>query len=193
MATVVGGLISMTVSGCGRDGLTVVSVDGYVFHVPKAHLVQGTIPWLPASQSDGLTFIVNPEAPLEQQISVGIESNAKTCHPTTPPASNQLASACAAASRNGEEVEAQNFDLEKVHRDGDPTQWEYRLKGQGTVVASCSALSDDGEAGLCTSLGHYKDLIYSVGLRDSDVEHLSSIRGKVNSLLLSWETVAASG
>lgn len=177
----------MTISGCSKGASTAVEVDGHVFHVPKAYLVQETISWLPASQSDALRFIINPEAEPEERLRVTIEATARTCHPATPPASNQLASACAAASRGGEEVEDRNFDLEKVLRDGDPTQWEYRLKGQGTVVASCFALSDDGSSGLCTSLGHYKNLVYAVRLRDSDVTRLPSIREKVSDLLSSWE------
>lgn len=178
----------MTTSGCSRGDVAAIEIDGHVFHVPTEHLVQETIPWLPASQSDALRFVINPEAQPQELLRVTIESTARTCNPTTPPASNQLASACAAASGGDEAVgEEQNFNLEKVHRDGDPTQWEYRLKDQGTVVASCFALSDDGSSGLCTSLGHYKDLVYAVRLRDSDVTRLPSIREKVEGLLSSWE------
>lgn len=176
----------MTTSGCSRRDVAAIEIDGHVFHVPEDHLVQETVPWLPASQSDALRFIINPEAEPQELLRVTIESTARTCHPTTPPASNQLASACAAASGD-DEVEDRNFDLEKVLRDGDPTQWEYRLKDRGTVVASCFALSDDGKSGLCTSLGHYKDLVYAVRLRDSDVTRLPSIREKVKGLLSSWE------
>ena len=184
----------MAVSGCNGNGGRTVEIDGHVFHVPKEHLVQGTIPWLPASQSEGLKFVINPGAQLKEQMIVTIESTATTCHPKSPPASSQLASACSAASQGDDSGNAaQNFVLEKVHRDGDPTQWEYRLKDEGTVIASCYALSDNGEAGLCTSLGHYRGLVYSVGLRDSDVERLPSIRQKVNGLLLSWEKVGGNG
>ena len=184
----------MAVSGCNGNGERAVKIDGHVFHVPKEHLVQGTIPWLPASQSEGLKFVINPGAQPKEQMIVTIESTATTCHPKSPPASSQLASACSAASQGSDSGNVvQNFVLEKVHRDGDLTQWEYRLKDQGTVVASCYALSDNGEAGLCTSLGHYRGLVYSVGLRDSDVENLPSIREKVNGLLLSWEKVGGNG
>jgi len=193
IAAIAGGMM-MAVSGCNGNGGKTVEIDGHIFHVPKEHLVQGTIPWLPASQSEGLKFVINPGAQLKEQMIVTIDSTATTCHPKSPPASSQLASACSAALQGGAgENVAQNFLLEKVHRDGDPTQWEYRLKDKGTVIASCYALSDNGEAGLCTSLGHYRGLVYSVGLRDSDVERLPSIREKVNGLLLSWEKVGGNG
>lgn len=178
----------MTVSGCNVSGGKTVEIDGHVFEVPKEHLVEGTIPWLPASQSEGLKFVINPRAQLKEQMIVTIESIATTCRPKSAPASGQLASACSAALQGvASEQVGRNFMVEKVHRDGDLTQWEYRLKDDGTVVASCYALSDAGKAGLCTSLGHYKSLVYSVGLRDSDVQRLPSIREKVHDLLQSWE------
>jgi hypothetical protein len=183
-----GGLIFMTSSGCSRDGAVVIEIDGHVFNVPTEYLAQGDIPWLPGSQSDALRFLINPEAQPQELIRVTIESTETTCHSTAAPASNQLGSACAAASAGDEAVdEKQNFELERVNRDGDRTQWEYRLKGQGTVVASCFALDDNGSSGLCTSLRHFKDLVYAIRLRDSDVARLPSIRETVEGLLSSWQ------
>ena len=193
VAAIAGGIVLMAISGCSRSGSSTIKIDGHVFYVPKDYLVQGTIPWLPASQSEGLKFIINPRSRPEEQIMVTIESTAATCHPKSPPASSQLFSACSAASQadvSGDVMK--DFVIEKVHRDKDPTQWEYRLKDQGTVVASCYTLSDDGKTGLCTSLSHYKNLVYSVSLRDSDVKHLPSIREKVTGMLTSWEKRASS-
>jgi hypothetical protein len=36
-------------------------------------------------------------------------------------------------------------------------------------------------------MGDYKDLVYSVGLRDSDVKRLPAIRFKIHEMLSSWE------
>lgn len=192
-AIVVGILTLASIGGCSGGSFRDVTVDGHVFHVPSNHLVQGKIPWLPASQSDGLKFVLNPEARPEDQTLVTIESTKMTCRPATPPASTQLASACATAAREAGDNQAdRDFDVEKVHPNGDPTQWEYRLKsprasGQGVVVASCYAMSDSRQAGLCTSLNNYKDLVYSVSLRDSDVHGLPVIWDKVHRTLSSWE------
>lgn len=191
-AIAAGVLVSM-ISGCGANGAKEIHVDSHVFRVPIKHLLQGTIPWLPASQSDGLKFVINPGDRPEEQMIVTMESTGTTCHPKTPPLYNQLAIACQAAARKDDGSAAEsNFILEKVHRNGDPTQWEYRLKGgdeagQGMMVASCSALSEDGSSGLCTSLHNYKDLVYSVGLRDSDVQRLPAIWKQVQEMLASWE------
>lgn len=180
----------MAISSCG-GGPKSVEVDGHVFHVPQKYLVEGTIPWLPSGQSDGLKFIINPDARREEQMLVTIEATDGTCHPKTPPASNQLASACAAASEGSALLQTADYAVERVNRDGDPTQWYYRLKGQEegheVIVASCYALSGDGKSGLCTSLNNYDDLVYSVGLRSDDVERLPTIRKTVSDLLKSWE------
>lgn len=181
----------MSVGGCSNGGPTVVEVDGRVFRVPQKHLVKGAIPWLSASQSDGLKFIVNPQADLDEQMIVTLESRTKTCSPTSKPSSTQLAATCAGAIEVDKE-EGQNLVLQRVHKDGDPTQWEYRSKDHGAIEASCYALSDN-KTGLCTSLSRYKDMVYSVGLRDSDVNRLHSIRRKVSSLLRSWEVTGNGG
>lgn len=181
----------MAISGCG-GGSKSVEVDGHVFHVPEKHLVEGTIPWLPASQSESLKFVINPDARQEEQMLVTIEATDKTCHPKTPPAYNQLSIACAAASKRNDLPQSADYAVERVNRDGDPTQWYYRLKGQDgegqeIIVASCYAMSGDGKSGLCTALHNYGDLVYSVGLRSDDVERLPAIRKAVNDLLKSWE------
>lgn len=183
-------LMLMAEVGCDMSGNKNVSIDDHTFHVPQNHLIKGTIPWLPASQSAGLTFVVNPDAPLKEQWIVHIESTSKRCNPATPPASSQLSTACKAAQRQERELLWKINDLEKVHPGGYSSQWEYRLKSksqndQEVIVASCSGPTE--EMGLCTSLSHYKDLVYSVGLRDSDVKHLPSIREKVHEMLASWE------
>lgn len=194
LAAIYGVVVCVSISGCSGGGVRTVRVDDHVFHVSDKYLVHGTIPWLPVSQSEGLKFIVNPKARPEEQLIVTIESTATTCHPTSQPASSQLGSVClAVAQKRDSGVEEQKFTLGKVNRNGDPTQWEYRVadssgKGPGEVVASCYALSDNGKSGLCTSLSNYNDLVYSVGLRDIDVQHLQTIRAKVREMLTSWES-----
>ncbi len=191
-AIVAGVLVSM-ITGCGDNGTKEVHVDGHMFRVPIKHLVQGTLPWLPAGQSDGLKFVINPSSSPEEQMIVTMESTSTTCNPKTPPVYNQLAIACqAAAERKNNILAGKRFSFEKVNRDGDITQWEYRLKGddesvQGLMVASCSALSDDGSSGLCTSLHNYNDLVYSINLRDSDIQRLPAIWKQVQEMLASWE------
>ncbi|WP_202988235.1 hypothetical protein [Sphingopyxis terrae] len=182
-----GGMV-MSVGGCTSGEKATIEVHGHVFLIPKEHLVQGVVPWLPASQSEGLKFIINPIAQPEEQMIVTVGSASTTCNPRTPPTSNQLASACAAALQSIDSKSvADHFEMEKIIHDGDHTQWEYRVKGRNDVIASCYALDDSGSAGLCTSINHYEDLIYSIGLRDSDMRRLPQILAEVDSMLTSWE------
>ncbi|MEP9404450.1 hypothetical protein [Sphingomonas sp. VNH70] len=166
-----------------------VKVDDHVFHVPKSYLIEGTIPWLPSSQSAGLKFLINPGVRPEEQMIVTIESSATTCHPKTPPVSSQLSTACSSARRNEEFSPLAKYTVEKVIMDSDPTQWEYRLRiadgNLGSVVASCYLLSE--KKGLCTALGNYGDLVYSLGLRDEDMPRLAMIHKKIHDLLRAWE------
>lgn len=190
---ILGLMILTCVNACDGGDLKVVNVDNHSFEVPTDYLVKGSIPWLPASQSSGLTFVINPKSPVREQIIVAIGSTRTTCNPRIPPVSNQLDSVCLAASQETiGSVAEQSFDVEKVHLEDDPTQWEYRFQDamgleQSAVVASCYTLSSEEGSGLCTSFGRYKNLVYSVGLRDSEIKHLPGIRTVVHELLTSWE------
>lgn len=189
-AMILGVSALMGLTSCSGTDVSVVKVDDHVFHVPKNHLVEGTIPWLPSSQSAGLKFLVNPGVRPEEQMIVTMESSATTCHPKTPPASSQLFTACSSAKRAEEGSPAGGkYAVEKVHKDGDPTQWEYRLKvadgNLGSVVASCYSLSE--KQGLCTALSNYGDLVYSLGLRDEDISRLPTLHKNIRDLLRAWE------
>lgn len=186
---VIGGMILVTVGGCGQNESREVVVDRHTFRVPGKHLVRGVIPWLPLNQSSGLRFVINPEAIPQEQMIVGIESTQITCQPKTPPIYDMLSSACIGAEDNSTEKFPVAFTPDKVYPEDDPTQWVYRVEDVGgdyRTVATCFALSE-GEDGLCRSLNNYKDLVFSVGLRDRDIQRLPGIWEKVHEMLTSWE------
>lgn len=184
------GICAMSVAGgCSEHSPKTINVDGHSFKVPSENLIEERIPWLPQSKEKGLLFVVNPNEPVQDRISVLIESSGVTCPSNRDLGSTPLASACQAAERGESAFAGQGYQPRKVFRyPGDPTQWEYRTgdgRGQGTVVATCSAMSDGN--GLCHSLNAYGDLIYSVGFRDSEIVRLPEIWARVDELLLSWE------
>lgn len=190
---IAGGVI-MGAGGCTGIGKTTINIDGHVFLIPKEYLVQGIVPWLPTSQSEGLKFIIDPSAESEEQMIVTVESASMTCSPRTLPASNQLASACAAALQGKIHKDVTKpFALEKVLNDEDPTQWGYRLKGTDAIVSSCYALDDNGKIGLCMAINNYDNLIYSIGLRHGDMDRLPQFLEKVNFMLTSWEKKSING
>lgn len=184
-------LAMMTSSGCSDRDSVGITIDHHMFEVPREHLIEERIPWLPQSKEKGLMFLENPKAPVREQVSVLIESTSITCNPKTPPAYSQLASACEAADRQADDLQqSQASPLVKEQRNGDPTQWVYRIAdkqgdGQGDIVATCSAMGDGN--GLCYSLSNYADLVYRIGLRESEIERLPAIRERIRELLSSWE------
>lgn len=179
--------------GCdGGDNMKEITVGGHTFRVPRVHLENYYAPWTADGQPAGLRFIVNPDAPLQEQMSVGVDPSQGTCQPSAPPTSNMLEWAC----KLGPDARLQTagaFKPEKVFdRPDDKTHWGYKVPdgaGGYRVVAGCYALSD-GKTGLCRSINSYKDLIYSVGFRDSEIARLPEIWAKVDALLSSWEKPA---
>ena len=99
-----------------------------------------------------------------------------------------LAKACQASQTARDNRQGQKFKPEKVFTRENQTHWEYRVPdGDGgyDTVAGCYALTDG--RGLCRSINNYKDLIYSVGFRDSEISYLPEIWARVNQLLDEWE------
>lgn len=191
-----GAMILASLSGCDRGSTREVVVDQHTFRVPDKYLVKGSIPWLPASQQEGLSFVINPDARPQEQKIVGLRSARITCNPQTPPTSNMLSSTCL-ASKEMNKAEAQKaFAPEKVYpHEGITFQWEYRVKDTDEnyrVVASCTSVGG-GKEGLCHSLGGYKNLVYSVSLRDSEMQRLPEIWAKVREMLASWEVGPGTG
>jgi hypothetical protein len=184
-----GAIVMASLGGCNHGNTREIVIGKHTFRVPEKYLVKGSIPWLPMSQHEGLMFVINPEARPQEQKIVTLGSTKTTCQPETQPTSNMLALACT-ASGDSKISPAANFTAKKVYPYKDVSfQWEYRANdkdGNSRTVASCTSI-DNGKDGLCTSIGSYKDLVYSVGLRDSEVQHLPEIWAKVREMLVSWE------
>ena len=177
----------MASSGCSDRGTDAITIDDHVFDVPREYLIEERIPWLPQSEEKGLLFNINPGAPVRERISVLVESRRITCRQSD--ASEQLARECAGKS---DKIDAEPINWEsvkKIESDGDTTQWSYVHEEAGTTpitVASCFAMAD-GDDGLCTVLGSYSDLVYSLGIRDSEVARIPQIKRTVSKLLSEWD------
>lgn len=187
--SVVGAIILASLGGCEGGNVKSITVGGRTFHVPKAHLENYYAPWTIDGKPAGLRFIVNPDARLQEQMTVGVDPSQGTCQPSTRPKSNMLEWAC----KLGQDAPVQTavaFNPEKIFdRPGDKTQWAYKVPdglGGHREIAGCYALGN-GNVGQCRSITSYKDLIYSVGFRDDDITRLPEILAKVNGLLSSWE------
>lgn len=176
------------VSACASDEIKVFRIDGHKFYIPENYLESGSIPWLPTSQHDGFTFYIDPESAPPEKISVLIESTSVTCASDQSPDDSPLASACLAAKNRA--LTTEGSEIEKSYPYGHSKQWDYIAEGRSdslkkVVVASCSAMNDGN--GLCRSFGNFGELVYTVSLRDNQIDQLPSTRQKIYRLLLSWE------
>jgi hypothetical protein len=83
----------LTASGCAKLGYMSVQIDNVTFDVPRDYLVSGSIPWLPAAQSQALRFVVNPTAEVRDQHMVSIEPVSITCASAEAAATRTLSNA----------------------------------------------------------------------------------------------------
>lgn len=160
-----------------RSGSETWHIGKHTFKIPSEYIVETTVFFLPASQNRSLRFVINPTAQLQQQNMVSINPDA-TCPPT---GRSQRADADCRI------VPVPLFRLvhEKTRRVGDDVWWEYRFENGGELVAHCSALQD-GE-GLCSHFGLYEGLPYRVGLRDSQMRDLITLRKTIEQKMSEWE------
>lgn len=181
---------AVALPSCLNNSGKIVSVGRHTFKVPEQHLVKGSIPWLPSSQSDGLRFIINPDSRPQEQMFVGVDDYRTICNPSNQPTSNMLLEACQDAKAQFVNQNHALMNVRKVHPNADDkSQWQYSvsgINGEHRVIATCYAL-DSGGGGLCRSLKNYKDLVFSVGFRDSEIANLSQIWKTKNDMLSSWE------
>jgi hypothetical protein len=180
---------SLMLLGCrGKDADT-VQVAKHVFYVPKANAVVGTIPWLPKSQSEGMSFVVNPNAQLPNQILVYVQSADDACPPdSSPNPTLQKICVAAAGKKDLDPVPGARPRKEFVYSN-DPTQWRYmaRLRsGEDLNVASCTPGNRAG-AGLCLFTMNYGDLLCLVSLNEIYIGDIGAVRRNIRTLMQSWE------
>jgi hypothetical protein len=169
-----------------------LGIGGHVFRIPKEYLLHGTIPWLPSSQSDAIKFVVNPNSQIHSQNIVTVEAHSAACAQQKLIASPMLQRVC--DEDNYREPVSRNESGTRLIRrflGSSAKQWEYWESGvaenpSGGPVASCFAM-ESSKTGLCVTLGTYGDLVYSLRVTDSDIEHLSELKQEIRQLLNRWE------
>lgn len=185
----------MFLSGCGSDSKEPIrefTVDGHTFQVPVRHLLSTRIIWFPRlEKSRGFNFAANPDDESGKKILVTVEPRNITCRPDKVAASPMLRQAC---SPDGLELPEQTHGdlLEKVHINGEGTQWTYVVTRHSSEVykypiAGCYMLDAKNHRGSCNSLGRYEQVVYSLSFGDADIERLAEIRQRVEALLSVWE------
>lgn len=170
-------IASVAMAGaCSRSNAVRWEIAGHVFKIPRQFLVESSVFYLPGSEKKSLRFLINPDAPLQQQNMVSIHQNA-TCPPTGATDRNQNCKITA--------IPLDTLENAKIERVGNDSWWDYRFQNGGQLVAACYALNE-GE-GLCTHYGLYRGIPYELSLRDSQVSELITLRKRVEQRLSEWE------
>jgi hypothetical protein len=190
----------LMLSSCGDHGYTTLTIGGLVFRMPEQSIRFPQTPkWWPfGQQREGFNFVIDPEEgdPQTYTISVVIAPMPERCVPWPTPEYNQLLRACIAAKRGVHSVEDTKGRLEKNYPDPtDETQWRYIIKRNGAdsrvdEAAGCSGSPEIGIAGSCLTISNYKNLVYSIRFRDSEINKLTQLNNMVNERLASWEQPA---
>jgi hypothetical protein len=184
--------VTLFLGGCGsRDTTREFTVDGHIFRIPTRHLLPNRVAWIPFLRSSGFNFSVDPEGEPGKKILVTVEPRKVTCRLDKAAASPMLRRACSAGDSQVPDGE-RGDRIEKVHFDGDQTQWTYvGTQGQSGSekypIAGCYMLDPKNHLGSCQSLGRYEDVVYSVSFNDADIGRLPEIRQRVEALLAAWE------
>lgn len=186
-------VVVMFIAGCGsREGVRSFVVDGHTFEVPVRHLLPNSVIWFSQlGRSRGFNFSVDPDEDAGKKILITVEPRNVTCRLDKVAASPMLRLACS-QSGVGLPDQARGDRLEKVHVDGDETQWTYEVAREQSgndryPIAGCYMLDPKRQLGSCLSLGRYEGIVYSVSFSDTDIGHLSEIRRRVEALLSAWE------
>jgi hypothetical protein len=177
----------LSLSNCSNNEFKEVVVGDHVFNVPNEHLIEERIPWLPQSKEKGLIFYMDSEMPVQNRIIVLVQSRNITCRDES--ASTELAYHCNNSAKHLEDVPINWEKVKKIQAESNSIDWKYVQKNKdGTLltIASCFAMAN-GEDGLCTILGSYTDLVYSLGVEDSEISRIPEIKKAVSARLSSWD------
>jgi hypothetical protein len=187
--TVYGIVVALFLFCAGCDGMhTTKKVDGHTFTIPNNYLIQPNIPWLPASQRAGLMFILNPADSPQKQVIVLLQEGGQECIGKN--GSAYMHSICG-PPENGrfEGITSANSLMKNPPSTEEIQSFYVRKDNPDVYIASCvNSPTKFPELGdLCSSIGEYKGLRYTIQLREKSVPELSRLVHSVNSLLQAWE------
>jgi hypothetical protein len=184
--------LTLALVGCSRS--VIQHIGDRAFLVPKKQLFADQLYWMPF-KSNGFSFILNPERELPEQIAVELYSIRDACPRGFTNGDNQGAFLCRKKSLIvSSQTPLPSYDLQKQMGDMGNAVWSYRLHSAdgGHPIVSCSATSPgDAKGGLCSAMAAYKDLIFSIHVREVNVPRLPILVASVQATLSKWEADAA--
>jgi hypothetical protein len=186
-------LVTLAFGGCDPQPTTKVSFAGRIFRVPNTHLITAGVFFLPASQYDRLLFIVDPESPLERQMSASIVGRAEEwCKDSFTPVVNLAKVPCDAMRGIGAPIDYSTLIKGFIFSGQDlNSSWIYRESladsATGRDVASCRLFHNEHRSLVCISWLSYKNVIYELWFDGSQIARLPEFEKRVNALLAAWD------
>lgn len=149
--------------------------------------------WMPF-KSNGFTFILNPERDLPEQMAVELDPVRDACPRGFTDGDNPDAYLCSKRSLiapSQQPLSAEN--LQKQMGDMGNAVWSYHLHsvdGDHPIVSFSATSPEDPKGGLCRAIAAYKDLIFSIHVREVNIPRLPILVASVQTTLSKWETAA---
>ena len=173
---------TFALAGCSN----VQNVGGKQFDIPQKNLVaKSSYPFFLVGwpDQDGFIFILNPDDILQRQISVLVSNWVDVCANARGSTAFVNSSVCSKT--------ATDWRKKPLKRAGDETFWTYGVVDPKTneraIFVSCHKMEVKGHSGLCTATLPFENLVYSIGLSDSDVPNLSRFFDEATILLTKWK------
>lgn len=187
VALLAAGLGVLTGCGLGRD---VRSVDGRRYTVPKEHLITANIPWLPASQRDGLMFLLNPSDRPQQQVIVLLEDNDQACVGRN--ATAYMRSLCdPSGNARFEGAGAENALVKLPPRPDNVVAYYVRRDRPAVFIAECIASVSPGVDGMCDSVGAYGKTHFTIRFPERSIQNLPTLVAQTDQFLQAWAAASA--
>lgn len=202
-------VLLISVLACAGVGAAVVAasngqsemqeIAGHRFEVPKDHLFDMTIPWLPKSESDSFTFLFepNPNPDAIPKHRVLVQHLSRLC-PTvsTTDATQMLRVVCGQEAPRADErppfVKVQNdlgswsSDLYAVEKEPGEDGVRGRQK-----VAYCQLFGPNPakskETTLCTTFWAYKGMMLQFSFDEEESSEMPAMKERAMALLDQWE------
>ena len=186
-------LMTLAFGGCNPQPTTKVSFAGRIFQVPNTHLITAGVFFLPASQYDRLLFIVDPESPLERQMTVNVRGRAEEwCKDSFTPVVNLAKVPCDAMRGIGAPIDYSFIRMRSTIPGGEVDQLFVYAEAlndgsPGRDIASCIVYDNGYRRARCYAWFIYKDIIYDLNFDGSQIARLPELEKRVNALLAAWD------
>jgi hypothetical protein len=165
-------------AACDSGGV-IKSVGRRDFRVPREHVLAGSYPGVPVLGRNDFLYIVNPEAPLPERMTVVVDPLAGQCRDE-----HERLQTCGVKPVAVLGSDSLNNPLRLSPRDPEmPRQWRYQDR-DGRDAADCISIKG---AGSCHVVFECRALVCTMALPEANLSDLPRLAAKVQQQLKDWE------